>query len=149
MKEKLNPMPLDEFLVVCQEAKNNFFFLNDFGMKLVREELPASNCFKDGFRLVYSGTPVSVDVEYYDCEFMIFFKRGEEKIPYLFIDHYLFSNQSGYAGVMFAREKVKGVILKTSADVQNNYTSILRGDDDVWRKITALYHAPVAKKGLP
>jgi hypothetical protein len=149
MKDKPKPMPSSEFTAICRGAKSHFRFLADYGMTLAVERLPTTDCFKDGFRLDYSGNPISVRVEYYDCEYVILFTRGTETIPYLFIDHHLFGNRSGYAGNMFGREKLQHVILKTSADVASNYQAILKGDDAVWKKITALYHAPTERRRLP
>jgi hypothetical protein len=88
-------------------------------------------------------------VEYYDMELVIWFKKGREKIPYLFVDQELEANRSGFSGCMFPRNKLAGAVDKMAEDIRLNYGSILKGDEGVWAKVIALWHAPREKRRLP
>ena len=140
----------DEFLTICRSAKDQFAFLETLGLRLTKEQLPTGDSFRDGFQLTYTGSPVSVVVEYYDMELIIWFdKTVRERISYLFIDHKLMSNRSGFAGCMFPRNKLVNALNKMAEDIKLNYKRIISGDEDVWKKLIALRHTPREKKKLP
>lgn len=150
MKVDDRPVPYDEFLAICRTAKDQFAFLITSGLRLTKEQWPTGDSFKDGFQLTYTGFPVSVIVEYYDMEFVIWFQNAtSEKIPYLFVDHELLANRSGFYGCMFPRNKLSSAVNKMAEDIRLNYERIILGDTDVWNKLIALWHAPREKKKLP
>ncbi len=138
-----------EFMRICRTAKDRFSFLVDAGLSLELEEWPTSNSYRDGFRLHYAGSPVSVRVEYYDQDLVVWFDKGGERIPYLFIDKMLYANKSGFAGCMFGHTKVENVARRIADDVRENYRDILAGDNAIWDNLIALMHAPRTKKKLP
>jgi hypothetical protein len=149
MRTDDRPIPYAEFLAICHAAKERFAFLETLGLPLAEERWPTGDSFRDGFQLIYTGSPVSVVVEYYDMELVIWFQKGREKIPYLFVDQELEANRSGFAGCMFPRNKLAGAVDKMAEDIRLNYGDILKGDEGVWTKVIALWHAPREKKRLP
>ncbi|NTW17067.1 MAG: hypothetical protein HGA41_06370 [Syntrophaceae bacterium] len=149
MKTDDRPVPYDEFLGICHAAKDRFAFLETLGFRLTKEEWPTGDSFKDGFRLTYTGSPVSVVVEYYDMELVIWFHRERERVPYLFVDQELEAKRTGFAGCMFPRNKLAGAVNRMAEDIRLNYEHIIRGDKEVWTKLIALWHAPREKRRLP
>ena len=149
MKTDERPLPFDEFLAICHAAKDQFAFLEAQGLRLTTERWPFGNSFKDGFQLEYTGSLVSVMVEYYDMELVIWFRKSGEKIPYLFVDHELAANRSGFAGCMFERNKLGDAVRIMADDIRLNYRHIIAGDEDIWQKLTKLWHAPREKRKLP
>ena len=149
MKTDDRPVPYDEFLQICHGAKDRFAFLETMGLRLTKEQWPTGDSFKDGFRLTYTGSVVSVIVEYYEMELVIWFQKEPERVPYLFLDQELAANRSGFAGCMFPRNKLAAALGKMAEDIRLNYDNVLRGDKDVWAKLVALWHAPREKRKLP
>lgn len=143
------PVLFDEFLAICHAAKDQFAFLEAQGLRLTTERWPSSDSFKDGFQLEYNGAPVSVVVEYHDMELVIWFRKSGERIPYLFVDHELAANRSGFAGCMFARNKLAGAVKRMADEIRLNYGHIIAGDEDIWQKLITLWHAPRDKRKLP
>ena len=85
--------------------------------------------------LEYTNDKVTVKIQYYDMEYDIIFTKGSLNISYLNIDKLLFNNDSGLQGNMFPREKLKGVITRTATNIEQNYQSIIRGDEMIWKKL--------------
>jgi hypothetical protein len=142
-------VPFDEFLGMCHSAKDHFAFLESMGFMLTKEAWPSGDSFRDGFSLAYSGADVSVVVEYYDMELVIHFLKQRERIPYLFIDHELMNNASGFGGCMFSRGQLSRAMKKMAADIKDHYQEVLLGNHDLWKRIIAMWHAPREKKKLP
>ena len=149
MKTDDRPVPYDEFLHICQATKGRFAFLETMGLRLTEEQWPTGDSFKDGFQLTYTGSVVSVLIEYYDMELVIWFQKERERVPYLFLDQELAANRSGFAGCMFPRNKLAVAVDRMAEDIRLNYDQILRGDKDVWARVVALWHAPREKRKLP
>jgi hypothetical protein len=149
MKTDDRPIPYEEFLTISRAARDRFAFLETLGLRLTKEEWPAGDSFKDGFHLTYTGSPVSVVIEYYDMELVIWFQKAHDKIPYLFIDQEQASNRSRFAGCMFPRNKLAEAVDRMAEDICLNYGNILRGDENAWAKVIALWHAPREKRKLP
>ncbi len=149
MKTDDKPVSYDDFLHICHAAKDRFAFLETMGLRLTKEQWPNGDSFKDGFQLTYTASVVSVAIEYYDVELVIWFLKERERVPYLFIDQELASNRSGFAGCMFPRNKLAEAVFKMAEDIRLNYGHILNGDKDVWTNIVALWHAPREKRRLP
>lgn len=142
-------VPFSEFMEICHSAKSYFGFLESTGLELTEENWPSGDSFKDGFSLTYTGSKVSVVVEYYDMEFDVVFQNGNEKISYLFIDYELMSHQSGLGGCMFTRGKLPSVMERVSKDIQQNYSQVISGNQELWEKVIAKWHSPREKKKLP
>jgi sulfur relay (sulfurtransferase) DsrF/TusC family protein len=53
---------LAEFISLSQRAKQEFFFLADYSFALVKETLPKSLSYRDGFIFNYQSPEMSVDV---------------------------------------------------------------------------------------
>ena len=149
MKTDDRPVPHDDFLHICHAAKDRFAFLETMGLRLTKEQWPTGDSFKDGFHLTYTGSVVSVEIEYYDMELAIWFLKERERVPYLFIDQELASNRSGFAGCMFPRNKLAEAVFKMAEDIRLNYGHILSGDKDVWTKMVAQWHARRERRRLP
>jgi hypothetical protein len=128
-------MVLKDLIELTLKAKSSFTFLLSSGFSLTSEELPTTDSFKDGFRLVYTSNKITVEIRYYDMEYDVIFTKGNLNISYLNIDKLLFDNKSGLHGNMFPREKLNGVISSTAADIEQNYQSILKGDESIWKKL--------------
>ena len=143
------PVPFEEFLAICHEAKNQFAFLEAQGLRLATERWPSGDSYRDGFQLEYNGDPVSVVVEYYDMELVIWFRKSGERVPYLFIDHQLSANRIGITGCMFARSKLADTVKRMADDIRLNYGHIIAGDENVWQKLIKMWHAPKEKRRLP
>jgi len=129
--------------------KSDSAFLETMGFRLRKEQWPTGDSFKDGFQLTYTGSLVSVVVEYYDMELVIWFQKEREGVPYLFLDQELAANRSGFAGCMFPRNKLAAAVDRMAEDIRLNYEPILRGEKDVWAKLVGLWHAPREKRKLP
>jgi hypothetical protein len=140
---------LAKFMALSQTARHQFSFLADFGLILIKETLPKSLDFRDGFIFNYQNPEMSVDVQYYDMEFVINFNRKGVRASYLFIDTNLFGNQSGYKGCMFPRDKLEKVILDTAKDIRENYRQVLIGNNLIWKKIETMLNALTEKRRLP
>jgi len=149
MKTDDRPVPYDEFLAICHKARDEFAFLHGLGFRLTEEQWPTGDSFKDGFQLMYAGSPVSLLIEYYDAELVIWFQKSGERIPYLFADKQMADNRSGFAGCMFTRNKLANAMHRMAVDIRQNYEQILLGDERAWHKLVALWHAPREKRGLP
>ena len=150
MKTDERVVAYPEFLTICHSAKDRFDFLEKVsGLRLTEEAWPAGDSFRDGFHLSYTGHPVSVLVEYYDMELVIWFKKSHEKVPYLFIDHELMNNRSGFAGCMFPRNKLADAVSRMADDIRLHYDDVLAGDVHVWQRLCAAWNAPREKKRLP
>ena len=150
MNTDYKPVPYDEFVSICRDAKLKFSFLEQAGLHLLKEQWPDGDSYRDGFQLVYGGATVSITIEYYDMELVIWFQRNSgDRIPYLFIDHELMANHSGFHGCMFPRNKLADAVSRMAEDIRLHYSHILTGDDDIWIKLLALLHAPREKKKIP
>ena len=147
--KKTNPITFEYVQSFFDLAKVEFSFLTKQGFALTEEKRATGISFKDGFHFRYSQFPVDVVVDYYDMELIPIFYRGKEQASYYFIDHYLFSNASGYAGAMFPLDKLASPIRNIAQDIQKNYQPILAGDEIIWKKIMALVNAPKEKRVLP
>ncbi len=142
-------VPYDEFLSICHATTAQFAFLEKAGFRLTKELWPSGDSYKDGFQLTFSSSSVSVIVEYYDMEVVIWFVKDNERISYLFVDHELMANKSGFAGCMFTRNQLARVINRMAEDIRLNYGAILAGDENSWKRMTTLWHAPRTRKKLP
>ena len=130
-------------------ARAEFSFLTQQGFTLVEEKRATGLSFKDGFHFRYTSRPINLVLEYYDMELVPMFHRGNDKVSYFFIDQYLFSNASGYAGCMFPLDKLAEPIRNIAQDIQKNYGLVLAGDEATWIKIMALANAPTEKRMFP
>jgi hypothetical protein len=144
-----NPITIEYVQSFFDLAKTEFSFLTERGFALLEQKRATGISFKDGFHFLYSKFPIGIIVDYYDMELMPMFCRGKDKVSYYFIDRYLFSNASGYAGCMFPLNKLAEPIQKIAHDIKNNYSLVLSGDDMTWKKIVALANAPQEKRALP
>jgi hypothetical protein len=144
-----NPITIEYVQSFFDLAKVEFSFLTEQGFNLLEQRRATGISFKDGFHFRYSRPPIDLIVEYYDMELMPMFCRGKEKVSYYFIDRYLFSNASGYAGCMFPLNKLAEPIQKIALDIKANYGLVLSGDNTTWGKIMALANAPQEKRVLP
>jgi hypothetical protein len=144
-----NPITIEYVQGFFDLAKAEFSFLTEQGFNLIEQKRAAGISFKDGFRFRYSRPSIDLILEYYDMELMPMFCRGKDKVNYYFIDRYLFSNASGYAGCMFPLNKLAEPIQKIARDIKENYNLILVGNDATWEKIMALANAPQKKHTLP
>jgi len=124
------------------QAKRDFGFLSALGFSIESESEGTYVSFKDGFCVSYLSKDISLSVAYYDMELEIVFKRGRIAASYIFLDHNLHGNASGWAGVMFPVEKLAPVIEDAARDIEAHYEPVLRGDPSVWQKIEKLVSAP-------
>ena len=139
---KPTPITLEYARSFFELAKREFAFLTDQGFILVEEQPTRSVSFRDGFHLRYAKHPVQLDVDYYDMELIPVFHRGAQRCEYLFIDHYLFANASGFHGPMFPLDKLAAALRVVATDIREHYELVLSGDDATWCKIVALQSAP-------
>ncbi|HEY0968596.1 MAG TPA: hypothetical protein VGD88_14485 [Opitutaceae bacterium] len=128
------------------EAKRAFAFLSTYGLAIEVEREGTYASFKDGFTLVWASKGLSVEVTYHDMELEVIFRRGGVSASYLFLDHNLHANASGFAGCMFPFEKLTPVIDAIAKDIEAHYEDVLRSDFEVWRKIEKLVLAPKETK---
>jgi hypothetical protein len=146
---KTNSITLEYVQRFFDLAKAEFSFLTEQGFMLIEEKRAAGISFRDGFHFRYSRPPVDIVVDYYDMELVPIFYRGKDEVSYYFIDRYLFSNTSGYAGAMFPLDKLATPIRNIANDIKQHYGLVLVGDDATWKKIMALLNAPTEKRVLP
>ena len=135
--------PRYQFLAL---AKKSFGFLESLGFRIESETEGTYASFKDGFCVSYVSKEVGVRVAYYDMELEIVFKKEKIAAPYLFLDHNLRANASGFAGIMFPHDKLAPVIETVAKDIEANYGAVLRGDAAIWQKVEKLVLAPREKK---
>ena len=145
MKNENRLVPYAEFLALCHAAKDQFAFLESIGLHLAKEQWPFGDSFKDGFQLSYSGFPVSVTVEYYDMELVIWFEMARDRVSYLLVDHEMMGNRSGFAGCMFSRDRLSDAVRRMAEDIRLNYGPLLSGEAGTWKRLMALVHAPRGK----
>ncbi len=126
------------------QAKKDFCFLTGLGFRIGSETEGSYASFKDGFSVSYVSTDAALRVAYYDMELEIVFKKGRIAAPYLFLDHNLHANASGWAGTMFPFDKLSQAIEAAAKDIEANYGKVLRGDALVWQRIEKLV---LAQKG--
>jgi hypothetical protein len=124
------------------QTKKDFGFLESLGFRIESESEGTYASFKDGFGVSYVSKEVGFSVAYCDMELEIVFKKGRIAAPYLFLDHNLHANASGWAGIMFPVEKLSSIIEAAAKDIEARYGPVLRGDDSVWQKIEKLVLAP-------
>jgi hypothetical protein len=129
-------------------AIREFAFLTEQRFDLNERRPPTTISFRDGFHLRYVRHPVDLVVDYYDLELIPMFHRGTQQASYLFIDRYLFSNASGYAGAMFPLDKLPAALHAVATDIREHYGAVLSGDDATWAKISALLSTPQEKRGF-
>ncbi len=146
---KPTPITLEYARSFFDLAKREFAFLTEQGFTLAEERPTQSISFKDGFHLRYARHPVDVVVDYYDMELVPVFHRGAQQCDYYFIDHYLFTNASGFHGAMFPLDKLAAALRVVATDIREHYGAVLSGDDATWKKIVTLRNAPREKRGLP
>ena len=127
-------------------AKRSFAFLAALGFRIKSEHEGTDASFKDGFEIAYASKELVVQVAYYDMELDIAFRKGRIVAPYLFLDHNLHANASGFVGCMFPIEKLGPVIESAAKDIEAHYEAVLCGDAAVWQKIEKLVLAPREKK---
>lgn len=144
-----NPITFEYVQSFFDLAKSEFSFLTEQGFKMIQDKRATGVSFKDGFHFRYFRYPVDIVVEYYDMELIPMFHRGKDAVSYYFVDRYLFSNASGYAGAMFPLDKLAAPICNIAQDIQKNYGAVLAGDEATWKKIMALVNAPKEKAFLP
>jgi len=149
MKNENRLVPYAEFLTICHSAKDQFAFLESIGFRLAKEQWPSGDSFKDGFQLTYTRSPVSITVEYYDMELVIWFEMGQDRVSYLFVDHELMGNRSGFAGCMFPRDRLSDAMTRMAEDTRLNYGPVLSGELGTWKRLITLSHAPRKKQRLP
>ena len=130
-------------------AETAFGFLSDRGFRLQERSVSGGNTSHDGWQLVYSNNAVIVTVQYLDMQFEVFFIRAGFKADYLFLDRELFARRSGLHGSMFPPEKVGPVVDRVATNIQEQFQSILMGDDVEWARIERLVKAPASKARLP
>ena len=119
-------------------AEAAFRFLGDLGFVPGDRSITGGESYRDGWRLAYASPTVTVTVEYLDQQFEVLFMRGDVEADYLLIDRERFGRRSGLHGDMFPPDKLGPVIDAVAADIRENYSAILRGDDDVWARIEKL-----------
>ena len=132
-----------------EKAEAAFSFLSHYGLQLTERLVTGGNTVRDGWRLVYKGSALTVTVEYLDSQFELHFARAGVVVDYLFIDRELFARRSGLHGNMFVPEKLAPVIALVASDVREHFGSILEGDDKTWAHIKHLVDAPKSKARLP
>ena len=132
------------------QTKKCFAFLGAHGFHSESEYEGGYASFASGFNISYASKELSLSISYGAMELEVTFKRGKISTSYLFLDHNLFANASGFAGGMFPRDKLAPAIDAIAKDIETNYDAVLRGDADVWKKIEKLVLAPKeAKPYLP
>jgi hypothetical protein len=129
-----NLSQLDSFILLSKKVKQAFDFLFAYEFILIKESLPKSLDYRDGFIFNYQG-PIQLDIEYYEMVLNISFKNKGACTTYLFLDKYLFDNRSGLQGNMFPRDKLEKKALEIAEDIHQNYKLILLGNESIWQKI--------------
>jgi hypothetical protein len=130
------------------QTKKSFAFLLPLGFGIESEREGTYASFKDGFEVTYVSKDLSLRFAYYDMELDIVFKKGPIAAHYLFLDHNLHANASGFAGCMFPFDKLESVIESVAKDIRTHYEAVLRGDATVWQKIEKLVLAPKEKNAF-
>jgi hypothetical protein len=135
-------MPTRNFLIERQQtlekAELAFGFLKSYGFTLLEKKMGRSSSFQDGWQLKFASLELIVEVQYYDMELELLFKKGGVSVSYPLLDWKLFQNASGFSGSMFPTEKLGVVIEQIANDIRANYSRILLGDTDSWGKIEEL-----------
>ena len=130
-------------------AEAAFAFLAGLGFRNVERLISGGNSFKDGWRLVYATTSVSVEVRYFDMQFEVLFSRLGVTVDYLFIDRELLGWRSGLHGNMFPADKLAVIIPQVAEDVRQHFGPVLAGEESEWARIQRLVSAPTTKARLP
>jgi hypothetical protein len=122
-----------------RNARQIFDWLTSLGYLLTESYVDdGDNARYDGWHLSYRSNGIkgiSIRIEYYEMEFVINIKLGSTETSYLFLDHQLFDNASGFQGVMFPSEKLSDIMSRISDDMALHYKDILLGEEEWWSRI--------------
>ena len=127
-------------------AEEAFRFLTELGFRLEDRWVTGGHSVRDGWRISYTASSVSLTVTYLDSQLELFFTRSGVSAEYLFIDRELFARRSGLYGNMFPPQKLAGAIDRVATDVRENYGAILRGEATTWNRIKHCLQAPREKR---
>lgn len=130
-------------------AEEAFAFLAGLGFRNVERWVSGGNSSKDGWRLVYATTSVSVEVRYLDTQFEVIFTRLGVTVDYLFLDRELLGWRSGLHGNMFPADRLAVVIPQVANAVRQYLGPVLAGEESEWARIQRLVSAPTTKARLP
>ena len=130
-------------------AEAAFAFLAGLGFRNLERWISGGDSSKDGWRLVYATTSVSVEVRYLDMQFEVLFTRLGVTVDYLFIDRELLGRRSGLYGNMFPADKLAVVIPQVAEAVRQHFGPVLAGEESEWARIQRLVSAPATKARLP
>lgn len=125
-----------------RNARQIFDWLTSLGYRLTESYVSdGDNARYDGWHLSYRSKgikDISIRIEYYEMEFVIRIKKGSTETSYLFLDHQLFGNASGFQGAMFPSEKLSDIMTRISDDMELHYKDILLGEKEWWSRIAQI-----------
>ena len=135
-------------MIPLARAEESFGFLGDLGFRIAERFVTGGDTNRDGWRLVYSTSTVSVTVQYFDMQLEVLFVRSGVEADYLLIDRELLGRRSDLHGNMFPPQKLAPAIDRIAADIRAHFGAILEGDAAVWTRIQRLLEAPKDKSRM-